>query len=84
MIERWRRFCGRDFLLGILIALIRAGYCSICGRILKSAARTRLDEQNISLLGSILLCHDTTALESRKEAGLGFWLTGMRALWPKG
>jgi hypothetical protein len=59
MIERRRRFCGRDFLLGILIALIRAGYCSTCGRILKSAACTRLEEKDISLLGLILLYHDT-------------------------
>ena len=80
MIERWRRFCGRDFLLGILIALIRAGYCSICGRILKSAACTRLDEQGISLLGLILLCRHTTALRFCKEVGLGFWLIGMNAL----
>jgi hypothetical protein len=36
MIERRRRFCGRDFLLGILIALISGDYSSICGRILKS------------------------------------------------
>jgi hypothetical protein len=80
MIERRRRFCGRDFLLGILIALIRAGYCSICGRILKSAASTLLEEQDISLLGLILLYHGTPALKFCKQVGLGFWLIGMNAL----
>jgi len=43
MIERRRRFCGRDFLLGMLIAEI-SNYSSIGNALLKRSTFTRLNE----------------------------------------
>ena len=71
MIERRRRFCGRDFLLGMVIALISGDYSSIRGRILKRSTFTRLDEQDFNLLGSTVLCNNTTGLRFGKEIGPG-------------